>query len=97
MLLDPKDQAAKSNYELVLKRQGYKPPPPPKKGEEEKDQEPKQEQNQDQNQKPKDTQPQPDDKKEHYSNTLDALDQKEAIDRLNRNKPQKPADGGKWW
>lgn len=28
MLADPKDQDAKSNYELVLKRKGYKPPKP---------------------------------------------------------------------
>lgn len=29
ILLDPGDQDAKANYELVLRRKGYEPPPPP--------------------------------------------------------------------
>jgi len=40
MLIDPDDQDAKSNYELVLMRQGYQPPPPPLEGEEEQEEPP---------------------------------------------------------
>ncbi len=85
MLLDPQDQDAKSNYELVLRKQGYQPPPPPQDGNDGEDQE--------QNE----PQQSPQEKQEQYNNTLDALDQKEALDRMARKKPPNQNDGGKWW
>ncbi len=86
MLLDPDDQDAKSNYELVLRRQGYQPPPP-------QESEGGNDGSRDQEAKPEDRE----DKKEQYGNTLDALDQKEAIDRRARQKPKDSGEGGKWW
>lgn len=85
MLLDPKDTDAKLNYELVLRRQGYQPPPPPPKGKDGEQDEERQDQ------------PAPEDKKEQYENTLDALDQKEALDRQTRKKPEKQEVPDRWW
>lgn len=84
MLLDPSDQDAKSNYELVLNRQGYKPPPPP----------PEEGPQNEQEQKPE---PQTEQDQEKYRNQLDALDQKEAQDRQARQKQNPKGGGGKWW
>lgn len=75
MLADPDDQDAKSNYELILNRQGYKKPQPePEDKDEEQEKKPKQE----------------------YKNILDALDQKEALDRQQREREQ-PARPQQWW
>lgn len=75
MLADPNDQDAKSNYELILNRKGYKKPKP-----EPEDQEQQQEK------KPK----------QEYKNILDALDQKEALDRQKRDQEQ-PSRPQQWW
>ncbi|MBW6514200.1 MAG: tetratricopeptide repeat protein [Candidatus Syntrophosphaera sp.] len=87
MLLDPEDQDAKANYELVLNRQGYEPPPPPQ-NEDGSDKEEK-----DQEQESADQE----NKQEQYRNLLDALDQKEALDRMARRKSRETEKGGKWW
>lgn len=88
MLLDPADQDAKSNYELVLKRKGYKPPPPPK----------DQSGDQQQKNKPPKNQPQASpEQKEQFNNTLEALDQKEASDRNANRQARAPEKEGKWW
>jgi tetratricopeptide (TPR) repeat protein len=84
MLLDPDDQDAKANYELVLRRKGYQPPPPP----------------QDEGQKPDEAKPEetrPEESKPDYKNTLDALDQQEAQDRQQNQPPPKAAPKDKWW
>lgn len=84
MLLAPDDQDAKSNYELVLRRQGYRPPPPSQGKDDDKSQQEQEQQSQQE-------------QKEQYRNALNALDQKEAADRMAKNKPQDYKDGGKWW
>ncbi len=91
MLLDPDDQDAKSNYELVLKRKGYKPPPPEEQPEQKEDSEqgdPKERQ----------TEPEPpsEDDQEQFRNQLDALDQQEARDRQQQTQPGQKGSG-KWW
>lgn len=85
MLLDPEDQDAKSNYELVLKRKGYQPPPPPQdqSGQKQQEQKPQAQPSQEQ--------------KEQFKNTLEALDQKEASDRNANRKARAPEKEGKWW
>ena len=85
MLLDPDDQDAKSNYELVLKRQGYKPPPP----------EPSPEKQEDEEQQPAPEPPSEEDQ-EQYRNLLDALDQQEARNRQQKGHPS-PKGSDKWW
>ncbi len=90
MLLDPDDQDAKSNYELVLNRQGYEPPPPPGEGSENEDegtQQPKEAEDSEE--------PQERDAREQYRNMLDALDQKELFDRQKENRDQKQEE--RWW
>jgi tetratricopeptide (TPR) repeat protein len=88
MLLDPGDNDAKSNYELVLKRKGYQPPPeqePQGGGNREKPEEQK-----------NDSQASPEDQEE-IRNRLDALDQQEARERMAREAPKSSDKGGKWW
>ena len=91
MLLDHNDQDAKSNYELVLNRQGYQPPPPPPKekpapGEDQKPEE-----------QPEEPQPQTQAEKEQFRNQLDALDQQEARDRQAREQNNRKGQADKWW
>ena len=88
MLADPKDKDAKSNYELVLMRKGYKPPkqkPDDKEGQDPDKQQPKPEE-----------QPQENPEKQQYNSILDALDQKEARDRNKRAEDEFP-ERDKWW
>jgi tetratricopeptide (TPR) repeat protein len=88
MLADPKDKDAKSNYELVLMRKGYKPPkqkPDDKEGQDPDKQQPKPEE-----------QPQENLEKQQYNSILDALDQKEARDRNKRAEEEFP-ERDKWW
>lgn len=76
MLADPNDEDAKSNYELVLNRQGYKKP---QKEDHESDEE-----------HPQDT------PENEYDNTLNALDEQEALDRQKQNhQTQIPRE--RWW
>jgi Ca-activated chloride channel homolog len=114
MILDPKDQDVKKNYELVLMRKGYKPPPKPKNGDgqtpgqpEQKKRDNKQDQDKS-NSGQQDKQTQNKDKadqdqkmqenqREQDKNTLNALDQNEAYDRMVHKKPSKNGKGGKWW
>ncbi len=83
MLLDPDDQDAKSNYELVLKRQGYKPPPPAPTSDKKQDQQPP-------------PNPPSEEDQEQYRNQLDALDQQEARNRQQKGHPS-PKGSDKWW
>lgn len=76
MLADPDDQDAKSNYELVLNRKGYKKPQ-----KEDYDDEEDQEQDTPQN---------------DYDNTLNALDEQEALDRQ-RQEHQVQIPRQRWW
>lgn len=76
MLADPDDQDAKSNYELVLNRKGYKKPK-----KEDYDNEEEQEQETPQN---------------DYDNTLNALDEQEALDRQRQNH-QTQIPRQRWW
>lgn len=76
MLADPDDQDAKSNYELVLNRKGYKKPQ-----KEDYDDEEDQEQDSPQN---------------DYDNTLNALDEQEALDRQ-RQEHQVQIPRQRWW
>lgn len=91
MLLDPHDQDAKSNYELVLNRLGYKPPPPPpeKQPSPPKDQKPEEQ--------PEEPEPQTQAEKEQFRNQLDALDQQEARDRQAREQNNRKGQADKWW
>lgn len=91
MLADPKDKDAKSNYELVLMRKGYKPP---KQQQGDKDD---QSPDKDNNQQDQENQKQnEEDGKQKYNSILDALDQKEARDR-SRGNDNNPQPGSKWW
>lgn len=92
MLLDPDDQDAKSNYELVLNRQGYKPPPPPEEGNEEEDEGTQQPKKADGSEEPQEG-----DAREQYRNMLDALDQKELFQRQRQKKRRDPKQEERWW
>lgn len=87
MLLDPKDQDAKSNYELVLYRKNHEPPQAPE-GKKDPPQQPTEPEN-----KP----PQNTDEQNKFRNQLDALDQKEARERQNQSQSKPQKGGGKWW
>ncbi len=82
MLRDPDDLDAKSNYELVLNRQGYQPPPPPQEQPE---------------QQPAQPEPRPEEGREHFRNQLDALDQQEARERQAREQDGRGGKADKWW
>jgi tetratricopeptide (TPR) repeat protein len=91
MLLDPDDQEAKSNYELVLNRQGYNPPPPPDEDSGDDDVKDTEEQSGEE-ERSSDA-----DTREQYKNILDALDQKELFDRQKRSKSDNPQREERWW
>ncbi len=80
LILDPTDQDAKANLELAYRKQNEKKPPQNKPEDKPRDQ--KNEDNKQGN--------------EDYRNILNALDQKEALDRQNKQgNPDK--NKGKWW
>ncbi len=94
MLADPEDQDAKSNYELVLRRQGYVPPPPP---EEENPPEQDQKQGSKGEEQPSDEDSQSAAEREKYRNQLDALDQQESRDRQALKPQPRRRNPEKWW
>ncbi|MCB5247946.1 MAG: tetratricopeptide repeat protein [Candidatus Cloacimonetes bacterium] len=91
MLLDPDDQDAKANYELVLNLKGYKPPPPPP------EEKPSPGQDQDQPDRQTEPEPQPEEEREKFRNQLDALDQQESRDRQAQKPQGKKGGADKWW
>ncbi len=111
MLLDPHDQDAKKNYELVLYRKGYKPPPPPPPEQEKPGEEPPPPPGKPDQPKPQegdnrdDSQPQPpppqnqpeEEKREQHRRELDALDQQESQNRKALPGKSPAPQRGKWW
>lgn len=82
LLKNSGDWDTKANYELALRKLDEETPPSQNSGDEDKDDQ--------QQQKPDESQ------KEDIENILNALDQKEALDRQNQNDAQ-PRPSRNWW